>query len=152
MTSTTPDIHHTGHPPHQTSTTPDIHHTMGKIGHRPHQTSTTPDLHHTMWGSGAVDVLFYTQCGGCLWWMSGLVGVQWGGCGGNIIFFRPVRQETFSPALLWPFTRAKACQVNILFQIAESSSPIWLCAIATETKIPLNTMANLTQIHDEVQI
>ena len=81
MTSTTPDIHHTRHPPHQTSTKPDNHHTLGKIGHPPHQTSTTPDIHHTMWGSRVVDVLFYSQCGGCLvWWMSGAVDVRCGGC------------------------------------------------------------------------
>ena len=87
QTSTAPDIHHTGHPPHQTSTTSDIHHTIGKK-----RTSTTTDIHHTRkpphhmrvwvggcpslltvwWISGVVDF----WCGGCLvWWMSGVVGV-----------------------------------------------------------------------------
>ena len=33
------------------------------------------------WMSGVGDVLFYTQCGGCLvWWMSGMVDVWCGGC------------------------------------------------------------------------
>ena len=59
--STTPDINHIRHPPHQTTTTSDIHHTMCekghpshqtylticKKGHPPHQTFTTPDIHHT---------------------------------------------------------------------------------------------------------
>merc|ERR1712001_451022 len=95
---TTPDIHHTRHPPHRTSTTPDIHH----IGHPPHQTSTTPqytfsknvhsptlcpkgtqkssNLHsspncwHDISNTNihiqltVVDVPFYTWCGGCLVW------------------------------------------------------------------------------------
>merc|ERR1712088_569763 len=41
QTSTTPDIHHTRHPPHRTSTTPDIHHTR----HPPHHNIHFPKMY-----------------------------------------------------------------------------------------------------------
>ena len=70
-------------PPHQTFTTPcvekDIDHTVYKIGHCP---LTRHILHTVWWMCGVMDVLFLTQCGGCLvLWCGGCL------CGGCLIIF-----------------------------------------------------------------
>ena len=80
MTPTTPDIHHTRHPPHQKSTT--------KKGHPPVVRCVDvwcggcPILRMVWWMSSLVNV----WCGGCpffkhsAWWMSDLINVWCGGC------------------------------------------------------------------------
>ena len=98
-TTTTPDIHHIGHPPHQTSTTPQY--TFSKNVHsptlcpkgtqKPSNLHSSPNCWHDISNTNihiqltVVDVPFYTWCGGCLvWWMSfftyGVVDVWCGGC------------------------------------------------------------------------